>query len=92
MGFRVFWLVLAAGLLIHATPAQTDAGENLTDASEIDASACPDSDCGAVLSANEPDEFNATIMHSREMIAFAFAGLGLLAFGLFYFGGSKKEP
>lgn len=92
MGFRVFWLVLAAGFLIYATPAQTDAGETSTDVSEIDPSACPDSDCGAVPSASEPDEFNVTILHSREMIAFAFAGLGLLAFGLFHFGRARKEP
>ena len=92
MGFRGFWLVLAAGFLIYATPAQTDAGETSTAVSEIDASACSVSDCEAVLSVNEPDEFNATTLHSREMIAFAFAGLGLLAFGLFYFGGSKRDP
>ena len=91
MGFRVFWLILAAGLLIHPASAQTDAGENLTDVSDIDSSACSVSDCEAVLSADEPDEFSATIMHSREMIALAFAGLGLLAFGLFYFGGSKRD-
>ena len=91
MGFRVLWLVLAATLLILPTAASTDASEELADAREVESSLCSVSDCGSIPPAYEADEFNVTIMHSRERIGFAFAGLGLLAFGLFYFGRPKND-
>ena len=91
MGIRILWLVLAAALLTLPAAALADTSEKLTDAREVEPSACSGSECGSISPVYEPDEFNAIIVHSRERIVFAFAGLGLLAFGLFYFGRPKND-